>query len=272
MHINIWGNNNKEDLLVVNLIAVYNTVAESDYEHIFSKYSQPIWGAHRTVKGAGLLWIAGEKYLLEPDQIIFHSYNDLEKIKANSANWEFNAYYFTSSRFDFPCNKIIDLPYSDDEKKELFNIVEYLHRTDALSLTAANALLKKQLAEWLIKIVDRYDEVGVNEQLIKDSLNFINQKIHQKISVSDVALQCGFSEKHYRTLFLKYIGINPKEYILKLKISYAEQMLLFSQFSIKEIAYSLNFSSEYHFNNEFKRKTGVTPTQYRKQNAEEREG
>ena len=65
------------------------------------------------------------------------------------------------------------------------------------------------------------------------------------------------------------MGIPIKAYILKAKISTAQNILVFSDFSIAEIADSLGFSSQSAFAATFRKITGLTPLQYRNRYSED---
>ncbi|MBQ3948153.1 MAG: helix-turn-helix transcriptional regulator, partial [Ruminococcus sp.] len=54
-----------------------------------------------------------------------------------------------------------------------------------------------------------------------------------------------------------------KAYILKAKITTAQNILIFSDFPISEIAVSLGFSSQSAFSAAFRKLTGMTPMSYR---------
>lgn len=48
-------------------------------------------------------------------------------------------------------------------------------------------------------------------------------------------------------------------------------MILYDEFNLTEIAYRLHFSSVAHLSNQFKKFTGLTPTQYKKLKIDKRE-
>nr|WP_314896733.1 AraC family transcriptional regulator [uncultured Flavobacterium sp.] len=54
------------------------------------------------------------------------------------------------------------------------------------------------------------------------------------------------------------------EYIRKLRIEKAIQLMQSSQYSLSEIAYLTGFSDQSHFNRIFKKHSGKTPTAYKK--------
>jgi AraC-like DNA-binding protein len=64
-------------------------------------------------------------------------------------------------------------------------------------------------------------------------------------------------------LFKKYTGLSPTQYFINLKIHLAKRMLQNSNTSIKEISYILNFETQEYFAKLFKKKTGMSPTEFR---------
>ena len=65
-------------------------------------------------------------------------------------------------------------------------------------------------------------------------------------------------------LFTEYYGITPSDYILKIRISAAKQLLITKDDSIARIAADCGFSSQSYFNYSFKKQTGLSPLKYRK--------
>jgi AraC-like DNA-binding protein len=64
--------------------------------------------------------------------------------------------------------------------------------------------------------------------------------------------------------FKKYNGISPIEYLIEKRISVSKLLLKTTQYSIEQIAGIVGFNSQSYFNQIFKKKTGTTPTKYRK--------
>lgn len=73
----------------------------------------------------------------------------------------------------------------------------------------------------------------------------------------------GVSRSRGYDIFHETVGINPKEYILRKKISYAKQMLL-DGIDITTIAFDLGFSSSQSFATTFKKLTCSTPSNFRR--------
>lgn len=73
----------------------------------------------------------------------------------------------------------------------------------------------------------------------------------------------GLSTAYAIRSFRQTYGITPKEYLLRLRLVKAKQLLLYSQLSIKEIASALDFFDQYHFSHFFRTRTGSAPLAFR---------
>lgn len=100
---------------------------------------------------------------------------------------------------------------------------------------------------------------------IYDCIQFINNHINSNISVNDVAAHIHRSRTFTVEHFKKELGFNIGEYITHAKIQEAKSLLHYTDKTLSEISNYLYFSSQSYFQNVFKRVTGITPTEYRKQ-------
>ncbi len=82
----------------------------------------------------------------------------------------------------------------------------------------------------------------------------------------DIAGVCerGFiSPSSLQRAFLQRFGVSPKQYIIKLRMSKALQLLIENRLSVKEIAYLCGFSDDKYFSRAFREKYGYPPSQLR---------
>jgi len=85
------------------------------------------------------------------------------------------------------------------------------------------------------------------------------------MKISDMAKECGVSESFLCRRFKQYSGLSPVQYIQRRKLQAAKQYLQYSDMSLEEIAYRLNYTDAAYFCKVFHRDIGMTPNQYRKQ-------
>ena len=74
----------------------------------------------------------------------------------------------------------------------------------------------------------------------------------------------GLSYKYMEEFFKKRIGMTIQQYHTNLRIHEAEKQLRTTQYSISEISGNLGFQDPLYFSNVFKKATGVSPRDYRK--------
>ena len=96
-------------------------------------------------------------------------------------------------------------------------------------------------------------------------IGYINQHYTEKFSIPNLAQRCALSEGAYRKRFKMITGLSPIQYINKLKIEKACQLILTGDISMQEISDFLNFYNLPYFYKIFKDYMGITPIQYREQ-------
>jgi YesN/AraC family two-component response regulator len=104
---------------------------------------------------------------------------------------------------------------------------------------------------------------------IRKAMDYIYEHLHEKITVSQLAKNAGLNSTYLSKLFIKETGENISDFITKAKVTTAENMLKFSEFSYLEIALSLGFSSQSYFISTFKKVSGMTPKEYREKHYKE---
>ena len=73
---------------------------------------------------------------------------------------------------------------------------------------------------------------------------------------------CGLKYSYFFRLFVKRFGISPSQYVKKMKIEKACQLLWINKFSVTQIAEMLGYSDVYYFSRQFKDQMGVAPSHY----------
>ena len=92
---------------------------------------------------------------------------------------------------------------------------------------------------------------------------YIFARLHEKISVRDMAEAIGLNANYLSELFHSCEGITVTRYIQREKIRMAKNLLVYSRYTYGEIAAYLGYSSQSHLGRQFKRETGMTMHQYR---------
>ncbi|WP_416171451.1 helix-turn-helix domain-containing protein [Algoriphagus boritolerans] len=64
----------------------------------------------------------------------------------------------------------------------------------------------------------------------------------------------------------KHVGESIKQYITNYKFGLIEARLTYSKLTLSEIAHEFSFTDESHFCRQFKKYSGITPTEFRRRN------
>lgn len=102
------------------------------------------------------------------------------------------------------------------------------------------------------------------EKMIFHSLEVIEKRISEKLTVEHIASSVYFSKYHYQRLFHEIVGDSVMEYITKRKLTLAGKALLETNATILEIALKYGYDSHEGFTRSFKAYMGITPSDYRK--------
>lgn len=109
---------------------------------------------------------------------------------------------------------------------------------------------------------------NIKDTAIRKSVGYINDHLFNKLPLKHYANMAGFSENQFLRRFRKSMGCTPIEYIRKVKIEKAEQLLKDTDLNISQVADLLNYSSLYSFSRSFKNVKGFPPTKVRNNNGD----
>jgi AraC-like DNA-binding protein len=85
----------------------------------------------------------------------------------------------------------------------------------------------------------------------------------EEFTLTQVARAVNTSTFYFCKMFKRVTGLNFTEYVSRLRVERARNLLLNKNLRVSEIAYEVGFQSLTHFNRVFKRILGISPTQYR---------
>ncbi|WJJ96412.1 helix-turn-helix domain-containing protein [Algibacter luteus] len=106
-------------------------------------------------------------------------------------------------------------------------------------------------------------------QLIEQMKTLVVDKIHHSSEELDIKLADYISEKlhldykYLSSLFSSVESITFEQYIINQKIERTKELIVYDELTLSEIAFKLNYSSVAYLSNQFKKVTGMTPTQFK---------
>ena len=102
--------------------------------------------------------------------------------------------------------------------------------------------------------------------IIRDAKKYIEEHFDKDISLDDVSRVVNISPYYFSKVFKEESGLNFIEYLTNIRIDKAKELLDSTSLSIKEICVSCGYTDPNYFSRSFKKKVGVTPTEYKEKN------
>lgn len=224
-----------------------------------------------TLGGSGTVRIGGVEYTADRGKGFFLKipgpecyYFDEEK---NESPWEFIYIMFECKGAEEYCayienhlGKMIELPVWHQAVQLLLEIHGQVKKQ-----MLSPFLLNAKVFEFLCLLCSVKKEMGnMDSGLITKARAYMEENCGKPIGISDVAQQLGVSQSHLSREFYKITGVKPIEYMTKLRLTQAVDLLSTTAGSLEEISALCGFSSGNYFNKVFKKYMGMTPAQFRK--------
>jgi AraC-like DNA-binding protein len=104
--------------------------------------------------------------------------------------------------------------------------------------------------------------------VVEQAKEIINNGLHHSIDMQELAANLYVSYSWFRKVFKEKTGTAPSEYHLNRRIDRACEQLRQTDQSVRQISEELGFKNQNHFSALFKRKTGLSPLNYRQNTTE----
>ncbi len=101
------------------------------------------------------------------------------------------------------------------------------------------------------------------DESIKEAQNYIESKVSERISVSELAVKFAIGRRHFERRFKKATNNTPVEYIQRVKIEAAKKHFESSRKNVNEVMYDVGYSDTKAFRSMFKKITGLSPIDYK---------
>jgi len=129
------------------------------------------------------------------------------------------------------------------------------------SITQLLNIFAQHLSIITNQIMVRQDQA--EPAVISKAKHFIQDHLDEELSLTQVARTVNTSTFYFCKLFKKVTGLNFTDYVSRLRIEKAKNLLMNPNLRVSEIAYEVGFQSLTHFNRVFKKILGQSPTIYR---------
>ena len=130
--------------------------------------------------------------------------------------------------------------------------------------------LKNKLEEMIIFLSRKYSQISIPKAKslvrIGKAIDYIERNFQNNIYIHELAALSFMSVRNFQRIFKEASGLSPNDYLLELRIRHASKFLTENNSAIYEISAMVGISDWFYFSKAFKKKFGVSPLNYRKQN------
>lgn len=228
-----------------------------------------------TLEGNGYVKYEDKRTILSPGQVMVLDCRKYQDYGTYGESWKFLWMHFAGKcAFDYVdiLNESGDAALYTGGRVSIENYYEKMEE-NILSFDLQKeleiSLICQSLLTTLIhlKKADAFSEKYSGYQTeLENSISFMRTHFKKKLSVDELAEICHLSKYYYIKIFRYYTGKTPYDYLIDIRLQKAKILLLEAGKNVEEIALESGFSDSKNFISCFKKKVGMTPLQFRKQN------
>lgn len=238
--------------------------------------------------------LAGEKFhVLKKGDIIFHKPNEFHDVKSNgliAPNLVVMSFSCVSPVMAFFEEKVLQI--SEPERLLLAQIIQEAKYVFAGRMDdpyqeelipsesprfAGEQLIRLYLEQLLIQLIRRYmvrPDQPINPTIVKSIKQkadgelfsqiqeYMESHICETLTIEQLCRSNSVGRSQLQKLFRTRSGYGAIEYFSRMKVDLAKQMIRENHYNFTQIADALGFSSIHYFSRQFKRITGMTPSEY----------
>lgn len=283
-----------ESILLNKVIQINKIVSIHYFEYMsnFSFYgeSHDFWEFLYVDKGEVDVTAGEAVYSLKKDEIIFHKPNEFHNVKANghiAPNLIVISFECNSDAMDFFRGKRLKI--GENERSILANIIveakdsfsspldnpylEHLTKSEFSSF-GSEQLIQINLETFLISLIRNATIKKIapepilhlkkknNLEIYNQIIDYLGKNLSRHLSIEQIARDNLIGRSQLQKIFKEQNKGGIIEYFSKMKIDAAKQLIRNNSHNFTEISNELGYSSVHYFSRQFKKLTGMSPSEY----------
>ncbi|MDM1327928.1 helix-turn-helix transcriptional regulator [Myroides odoratimimus] len=261
-----------------------NKLVQIRGQHLFYPHKLTFFCIHLFIEGEGTYYLDSVSIDVAPKRVLIVSKNQVEQY-CTPVNYKSEILMFTE---EFFC--IDELHFQFFYNTKLFDLTDHLQSIDISGqyeeLTLLFTLIKKELnksfypkQQYILNnylfntllILENAIDKSTTQQLnishdkliVSNFKHLVNNNIDKSMTVKMYASELKLSVRSIEYAFKKTDNITPYAWVSERMIMEIKRLLLYKDLHINEISFKLKFKEANHLTVFFKRKTGLTPLQFR---------
>ncbi|MDF2721120.1 MAG: AraC family transcriptional regulator [Paenibacillus sp.] len=287
----------QEQLTITKIYSFHYTELNKNF--VYSGEQHSFWEFLYVDKGEVEVTTDFATFLLKQGEIIFYSPDEFHSLKCNQKtppNVFIIAFDCESAAMPFFSRKTFS--FGDEERELLLKLLDEgsklfklpiiwppgwkpdrkTHRLDKKEDPefGCEQLIKMYLEALLIQIIRNNQSKPVKaklssitkekskDELIDRIIDYLHVHLSEHPTQEQICAEFALSKTHLRTVFREHTECGITEYIVNMRIGLAKQLIREETSNLTEISERLGYSSLHYFSRQFKKATGVSPSEYLK--------
>ncbi|MGN0620789.1 MAG: helix-turn-helix domain-containing protein [Porcipelethomonas sp.] len=218
----------------------------------------------------------GKETAVRPNSFIIYSGEEPEYYRACSEEYIDDWFHFTVEQMDIQLFSELNIPINKvtyiGDISEITSIIRAMtyefHASNIYSADITELYLKMLFFKLSRVIHSSIRELSEHSASRYDEMirlrSFIYSNISEIGTVSDMAAYLSMSKSSFQHTYKKIFGVSVMNDVIQSRLNHAKKMLSTTSYPLKTIAKQSGFSSEFHLMRQFREKTGMTPSEYRR--------
>lgn len=153
-----------------------------------------------------------------------------------------------------------------DRNEQIEQIFSSISRLEPHFNATHKLLIDNYLRELLILLSSELSKYKNMNRNLHRIMEYIKTSYDEDISLSALATRFELSETYIARLFKREFNLRPSDYVNRVRIEVAKDLLIHTERPISKIADNVGYSSLYYFSRVFKSIVGISPKEYRNEN------
>lgn len=226
----------------------------SHQKGIFHVKARPYAAFSYRIHGTGIFQIAGKQIITQPGDVLFLPADTDYEVEYSVS--ESIVVHFTRCNYQDPENMSFEnkaaIALRFERLLENWNERHAVHQAKAAVYDILDAIASDKKA-------------SLDDAAFSRCLRYMEAHFCEPALDIDRICQAGFiSASSLQRAFQAHFGLSPKQYLIKLRMARALDLLAENTLSIKEIAYASGFADEKYFSRAFRQKYGYPPSHFYK--------
>lgn len=257
----------------------------------FPGESHDFWEFLCVDKGEVNVTADGKLFTLHKDEVIFHKPNEFHAVRSNgkvAPNLVVISFECMSPAMDFFKERIMSITEAERgllaqiiyEARNLFSTPlddPYLTRMETAERPplGCEQLIKLFLEHFLIRMMRRYTTLFPAQRQVNNTLkqrtdsdlyyrvlDYLEEHLGSQLTIEQICKENLIGRSQLQKLFREREGCGIIDYFSHMKINAAKQLIRNQKLNFTQIADTLGYTSIHYFSRQFKKITGMTPSEY----------